>query len=233
MSVDSNFIVQFKTPPSNERLREIRYSLVDAMGAGEFSHDEKNGTDIIKPVEVINGEVNVLSHDFDDISQVTFYQVHPASTRYAIGYERGDFWIHYYIIRYFLAQGDVEALFENTSRSDGLGWEVTLVTAEELLQHFLANGYLPYGHQRTFSTPNNPVHPDCWCNRQMVGISNVEECLIFQCAARGCTMPPVRITDEAAKQLLTSGQLPTAYRLVEAEGHSYWTQEESPGSKWQ
>lgn len=225
MSVCTSYNIEFATPPTQERINELKFFLVDTMGVSNFFCETDNGEDILRPAELKNDEVQILDPDYEDVSGASLFQVHPDSTRYWKGYERGDFWHHYHLMRFFLAQKDVKSVYASTE--EHLGEKVELADAEKLLNHFMATGYSRYESEGKSTTPNNPVHPDCFCNKPLMRTSNDDETLNFLCSGRFCKMPPVRITGDAAKKLLNTGELPAEFEEVQMDGISVWTQKES------
>ena len=220
MSVDAFYNIEFKTPPSEERLADIRYKLVDVMGVSGFFCDSASGEDILVPVERKGSElVKVWGSDLSS----SIYQVLPMTPDYRADYECGNFFEHYYIVRFFLAQEDVNAVFKSYE-SDEIGKEVTLNDAEALLKRFIDSGYFQYNKvNSSFDLPVEIIHPECWCKKPMRRTSNDNENINYVCAAENCRMPPVRITGNVAKDLINKGIIPSKYhKIKDSEGFIFY-----------
>ncbi len=224
MSVDRNYVVEFKEIPSLERLLEVKFRMIDIFGS-DIDTNMLNKEDILIPIKIgKNSEYEIL--ELETLS--SHYLIKIISSDYSIGYERGNFIIHYLLPKFFLSQDDVNIVYSQYLLFDGIGKEVTKNDIEELAINFFANGYSIREEESPLNDniEFNPTHPACFCKRKLFRTSTDEKFINFLCTANGCNMPPLRLTGKSAELWLKNGSLPKKYREVEEDGLKYWTQNE-------
>jgi hypothetical protein len=215
--------IEFTSPPTSGRLADIKFHLVDALGVSALYFRTPNGEDILAPINVLDGEVEVSYASCPNVTEVTFYRVYPATADYKVDHERGDFWTHYFIMRFFLAQQDVNNLYA-TSDVDGeyIGRIIRIDDVEALFDHYIKHGNFRYNIKKAVGSEPCPTHPGCWYNKPLVRKPGGGESLYFVCGAERCVMPPVNISGKAAEEFLKTGKLPLKYRKVESDAGVYW-----------
>ncbi|WP_026960524.1 hypothetical protein [Aliagarivorans taiwanensis] len=232
MSVDHTYYVEFKKPPTEKRLGELAYHLIDAFGVNEFASlaQAVDGYPLEKYVLLpvrrtdSHGGVETLDWDYDfnnEIEKATLYQVSPRESAHFEGYERGDVWVHLFVMKLFLSQDDIIATYRSSGDAN-LGSLVSLVDVENLLNNFVSRGYFSQNDKDGFHIQANPIHPECVCGKPLRHRSSVRDSLNFTCSAQGCTKPPVRIQGAAAQALIHDGVLPQKYKKVCENGFEVW-----------
>lgn len=222
MSADQTYFIKFAVPPSKKRIGEMIFAIIDALGAGAFflPDEQLAERNILMPYQANRDRtMQELQYGWEDekIETAVFYGIHPATPAHSEGSERGSFFTHYWLQRYFLKQPDIIATYQ-TYDSDSIGKQISLVDAENLMDNFLSRGYFSMKDHDFFPLPANPTHPDCPCGKPLRHCSSVTEWLNFTCVANGCRKRPVRLYGEDAKALIESGVLPSAYKLHDDNG---------------
>lgn len=177
MSADQSYFIKFASPPGKKRIGELIFAIVDVLGAGAFFLPNEDSPEkyILTPYKADGANtMRELTYGWEDeeIEAAVFYGIHPATPAHDEGNERGNFFTHYWLLRYFLKQPDVIATFRSYS-SDSLGQQVSLVDAENLMDNFLTRGYFSQNDHDFFNLPANPVHPDCPCGKPLRHKSSV------------------------------------------------------------
>ena len=228
MSVDQHYNIVFKKSLTPNMLGDIVFKLIDALGVNCFGCESEKG--ILDPVLVIDGGIKAFEYPYNESEKekAICYQVSPSETKYEIGYERGDFWTQFYLMKFFLEHEEVKAVFR-TSDNEYLGSEIDSSYVDELLSHYLKNGHFIREQKESFTTPNNPIHPDCICGKKLIRTSNSDEMLNFTCTARHCNKGPVRLRGKEAKRLLLSGELPSEYERVKEGSIDVWVPKTQAG----
>lgn len=241
MSADHYYHIEFTSPPTEKRIGEIAFHLIDAFSVSEFvwsdyvsDHGNQYPKEkyILTPSKVEGNNVESLDFDYDEleIPNAVFYSISPTTSAHFENYERGNIWVHIFLLKYFLSQSDVEGIYRG-SDCDDLGGRMSTIDIENLLNNFVNRGYFSLGDEDAAHIPVNPTHPDCICGKPLRHNCSSTDKLNFLCVAQGCQKRPVRFFGKDAENLMQNGILPEKYKKYDDGGCDVWVPDNQTESK--